>query len=188
MPTSRQYEALSDMHCIKWTDSNNVVHYGDVEHYDTPYPKGDIPKNFDSMANAKRRWDRGVVRVNDAVLPIYIDLPISRVTSVPYATDFRNDEYYKYVEDELEKAQRLSDSLGAGIRVGKLFSLGVADGSAWYVVTKVNKTTVKIEWRGFCPDHYHDQVLGGGGSFPRRMIEPLCRRRFDLFANRRITA
>lgn len=174
MPVPKKYEALSKMYRVKWTDANGVVHYGDVEYY------GDTEA-------AQRRWDRGLVRVNDAVLPVYNDIPHRLVTEVPYGP-IERDEYYRYIEDELEKAQRLSDSVGPGCAVGKLISVGVADGSAWYVITKVNKTTVKIEWRGFCPDHWYDQVLGGGGSFPKRVIEPLCRGRWGALASRRMTA
>lgn len=84
------------------------------------------------------------------------------------------DDYHQYIEDEFEKATKnVPDSFGKG----SMLSVGVGDGSAWYVVTKVNKKTCDIEWRGFCADRYTDQFLGYGGRFDRDRIEPLVERR-----------
>jgi len=75
-----------------------------------------------------------------------------------------------YFAAEIEKAK----GLGEGLVKGKIFSMPVADGSAYYEVTKVLKTRVHIKCRmDLCPDHYTDYFLGGGGSFPRHMIEPV---------------
>ena len=61
------------------------------------------------------------------------------------------------------------------MRPGKLFSVGVGDGCAFYVVTRVTKKTATVEWRGYHMDRWYDQVLGGGGTFPIDCIEPLVR-------------
>jgi len=74
-------------------------------------------------------------------------------------------EYDKFVNTEFEKTLKISDGLPEGLVVGKLFSIGVADGKAWYLVTKVNKKTCHIEWRGFCSDRYFDRHFGYGGKF-----------------------
>lgn len=81
------------------------------------------------------------------------------------------DEFHQYIQEEHRKAQELSDSLPEGVVKGKLFAVGVADGSAYYVVTKVNRKTVDIEWRGFCMDRWTDRGLGYGGRFQKDFIE-----------------
>lgn len=59
------------------------------------------------------------------------------------------------VSDEIEKLGKLAP--------GFMFSFGVADGSAHYVVTKVNKKTIKYEHRSFF-DGYICQAMGIDGS------------------------
>ena len=82
--------------------------------------------------------------------------------------DFQK-EYNAYFEAELAKNRALPE----GLRVGKLFSIVVADGNSYYEVIKVNKTTVRIKNRiDLCPDEYLAPFLGYGGSFPKHMIEP----------------
>lgn len=161
---AKTYTKVTDYDRVKWTDANGVVHYGTVQSYGS------------NMRADESRFARGILRVNDAVLLVYNDVPINEVTPIEFGSNFKDDEYDKYVDAELKKAQRLSDSVGNGVRVGKLFSVGVADGAAWYVVTKVTERNATVSWRSFCPDHYKDQVLGCGGTFPKRVIESLCRR------------
>jgi hypothetical protein len=87
------------------------------------------------------------------------------------------DEWHQYVDNEFEKARKNApDEFG----VGSMLSLGVGDGQAWYVVTKVNKKTCQIEWRGFGYDRYVDQFLGYGGRFDVDRIKPLVQRRLAL--------
>ena len=80
-------------------------------------------------------------------------------------------EYDRYINDVYKEHMRVSEEAGEGIHKGKMFSVGVADGCAFYVITKVNKKSVRIEWRGFHPDNWVDQTLGYGGSFPTHCIE-----------------
>jgi hypothetical protein len=91
------------------------------------------------------------------------------VSNIPHG--FGN-EYETYVNHEYSAAQTLSDVLPAGLFVGKLFSMPRGDGYAWYVVTKVNKKTVVIAWRGYSLDRWVDPLLGYGGKFDRSLIEP----------------
>lgn len=85
------------------------------------------------------------------------------------------DEFHEFVQAEFEKAQQISDALPDGLHVGKLFGIGVGDGTAWYVITKINKKTVKVEWRGFCLDRWTDRYLGWGRTCPIDYVEPLVR-------------
>jgi hypothetical protein len=101
------------------------------------------------------------------------DVEISRLSPVAYDAF---DEVHKFLESECQKEIDLSDSLGDGVKVGKLFHTQVADGVAWYVVTKVGKTTATVEWRGFCPSRETDQVLGYGGRFGKKVIGGIIER------------
>jgi hypothetical protein len=155
---------------VKWTDAEGV-HYG--------------------IYRCETKKKPGYADVDDAVMPYYhvvpikdlVDIEMGKLTFTPgeLGGSF-DDEFAKFVDASYKAAVKLSDSLGKGIAVGKLITIGVADGMAAYVVTKVTKSTVTVGWRGFCPDRYTDQVLGAGGSFPRRSIEPLVRRHDGLKA------
>jgi hypothetical protein len=52
----------------------------------------------------------------------------------------------------------------------------VGDGYAYYVVRKVNKKTVDIEWRGYSLDRWVDFRFSIGGREKRDVIEALVRR------------
>lgn len=127
----------------------------------------------------ERKPKPGYAFVEEAITGRLYEVHESRITDLP--TEF-DGEYDKYVEGELKIAQEHSWALPKGVRPGKLFSVGVADGCAYYLVTKTTKRTATIEWRGFGLDRYFDQVLGSGGTFPIECIEPLVRRAdSDLF-------
>jgi hypothetical protein len=64
-------------------------------------------------------------------------------------------------KNEFEKLQEISKSVD-GISVGKLFRINVADGYAFYLVTKVNKTTCSVEWLNLGGDGYQDHFFGAG--------------------------
>lgn len=58
------------------------------------------------------------------------------------------------------RAERNKDD---GVQVNDMFSIGVADGSAEYVVTAVNGNRCTVEWRGFWnADAYTDHHFGWG--------------------------
>lgn len=155
MPKKRS--ELFDYYRVSWLGPNDgQKHYGVVTTFGP---------------EASNEWKKGLLIVNDAILPKSYLIPIVNATKMKFG-EFGKNEYDLYVNRELEKAQQLSDALGEGLKVGKLFGTGVGDGTAWYVVTKVTQKTVTVEWRGFCLDRYTDQILSWGGSFPRRAIEP----------------
>lgn len=87
------------------------------------------------------------------------------------------DEWHKAQDAAFEKARANAPT---EFGVGSLISVGVGDGQAWYEVTKVNKKTCDIEWRGFGYDRYYDQFLGGGGRFDIDRVKPLVDRRIAL--------
>lgn len=125
--------------------------------------------------DAKSAAARGEVIVSDAVLPVQYEVREDQIVDIPIELGRCNrktdeyeggDEYRNYVAAQFKIAKQLSDSLPGGVQVGALFGVGVADGIAWYVVTKVGKRTCRVEWRGFCIDRYYDHHFGSGGSFP----------------------
>jgi len=98
---------------------------------------------------------------------------------------FTDDETdYSRIEDWKEQCQafnfyfsaemKKSKESGEGLQKGKIFEIGVADGYAYYEVTKVYKTKVHIKCRlDLCPDKWTAYPFGEGGSFPRYMVEDL---------------
>ena len=147
-------------------------HFGQVETYDQ---------------DTKDSFAKGLLIIEDAVTGNPTKYPVTKeamittypertpipfeVVNVPFGNFEEKDEYQKYVDTQFEMAQTLSKALPKGVHKGKLFKTNVADGYAWYVITKVNKATVDIEWRAFCPDRWHDQILGWGGRFPKHVVE-----------------
>lgn len=132
---------------VKCTDAKGVTHYGIY-----------IPRDGFNM-NEYKDVPKGTALASDAILPVLWSAPESTIVDVPL--DFDN-EYDKHVEAEYWKAQDVSDKL-RGFAKGKLFSVGVADGSATYIITKVNKNTCDVEWRGYGNgDRYTDHYFGWG--------------------------
>jgi hypothetical protein len=119
--------------------------------------------------------------VEDALLPVVYELAESDLTPVERSKFVKGEGYVKgesdqYIDKEFEKAKEVSDSI-EGFGVGSLFSIGVADGSAWYVVTKVNKKTCDVEWRGFCMDRWTDHYFGWGRKrVPIEDVKPYVHR------------
>lgn len=69
-----------------------------------------------------------------------------------------------------------SQTLPKRVCVGKVFTLTVADGKVLYEVVGSRRNTCKVALVDGGPDHYCDAVLGAGGWFPVRAIEPLVLR------------
>jgi len=135
---------------VKWTDSKGQTHYGIIRERSG--------FNKDQYKNIPK----GYSIVEDAILPVCRAVPDTSITDIPFG-DFGTSEYDKFIKAEYEKAQALDEKLPIRtVAVGALFHIGVADGSAPYVVTKVNKKTCDVEWRGFCPDRYYDHYFGAG--------------------------
>lgn len=81
-------------------------------------------------------------------------------------TGFLDGGFDLYVQNQMDKAvEKHNAAVKTGEYKGRLFYIPVADGCAWYVVTKALKTRFWVEWRGFHPDRWHHSLLGGGGSF-----------------------
>ncbi len=156
---------------VKWTDAEGI-HYG--------------------IYRCPTKGKKGIADVDDAVMPYYHEVPEKNLVDIEPKMGFYDmktgelkggDEYHQFVHNAHKAADKLSRGLPEGILVGKLFSVGVADGSAYYVVTKVGKTTAKVEWRGFCLDRYMDQVLCAGSTVPLATLKRMGVGRKPLFAS-----
>jgi hypothetical protein len=157
---------------VKWTDKvSGGIMFGIVDTYSD---------------EAKKAKDEGLAVVSDAVLPKSYFVPEDDLIDIENVWPSYNretgqfeggDAYEQHVQTMAKLAADLSDGLPDDkLRVGHSFRVGVADGFATYVVTKVNKKTCEIEWRGFCADRYTDQILGWGGTFQIDVILPQVQR------------
>jgi len=114
-----------------------------------------------------KAWDEGKVLVQDAIKPTTWEIPIDKIVTIEDVS--YHNEYDEYVIDEHERARTHSKSL-KGIARGSLFSVQGGVGRAFYVVTKVHKKHVTVEWRGFNGDRWVDPVLEWGGKFKKETI------------------
>ena len=100
---------------------------------------------------------RLAIDVNDLHIPLQgTRCPTDSLTGFDLADAWIDRQY----RDAMAVAKKVR-----GVAPGALFSVGVADGVAHYVVVHVKKTTCEIAWRGFAPDRYHGDVFGMGGTF-----------------------
>jgi len=141
---------------------------------------------FQTWGNdVEKLWKVGRCLVADAVLPINYQLSYdaTEIVDIPFGTpgwDKENncsipgDEFAQYILDQFNKTKETSEK-ATGLK-GKMFSINVADGYAYYVVVKENKKTVKVEWRGFCLDRYTDQIMGWECTVDKSRIADIVRR------------
>lgn len=79
-----------------------------------------------------------------------------KMQDINHRIDFKQwdkDEKEMYAElDAIDKAA------GPGLVVGRVLTFGVADGNANYIVTKVRKNDVVVEWIPLCDGYWSDAV------------------------------
>lgn len=134
---------------------------------------------------AKKWFAKGKLVVDDSILPLSFAVNVGEVTALEdvVPADFKPDNYmpidsvisdawHQYWSDKADKeAERLTK-----FGVGALVTRPVGDGSAAYVVTSMRKrgTECYLEWRGFCPDRWTDQMFGWGGWYRTKDIKPMA--------------
>lgn len=174
---------------MKWLLADGKTwHYGIARHMDE---------------KDKRKYP-GQVIVDDPVYPKcyavnekdLVDIEPSYGTWNQKTGDFEGgDELTQYVRKHYWAARDLEESLtGKGVVAHRLFGIGVADGTAWYTVTNVNrkKKTCTVEWRGYCPDRWTDHWFGWGrknvafADVESYLTRGECRRKF-FDRNRKVT-
>ena len=171
-PTRR--EDMPDYYCVKFVlkDNPKQVRFGIQESYSREAKSAWVKDKALMIEDAVSGEMHRVLIDLFNVIPMKVEMNynIDPKTSLPI-----NNEYDKFVNEAYKQAIKADKKAGAGLKVGRMFVLPVGDGGAYYVVTKVGKTNCIVGWRGFSPDRWVDRMLGYGGSFPRRMIEPECR-------------
>jgi len=130
---------------------------------------------------SKKSWEDGLLLINDPIngtlkLVKYNDIEIEGQKYGWEKTDPETNmpidsEFARFVNDAYKEHLKASKNATEGVVKDKLFSTHVGDGSAFYVVTKVSKRSVRIEWRNFSPDSWVDQTFGYGGAFPISCVE-----------------
>ena len=148
-------------------------YYVRVESAAAPGMKYGIVDRCDDQAKAL--FAEGKCVVADVLVPSSVVVDIADLTEIPLGVEA--NEVDRWVESEFYKAAEHSDSLGPGVQAGKLFSRPVGDGHAWYLVTVADSDTCRVEWRGFCPDRWVDDLLGTGMTLSVARVEPFMRRR-----------
>ena len=161
-------DKIPDLYQVKWRKAGSRKwNFGIVDRYGE---------------EAEKAWASShAILVDGAILPVanWVYYDKDEIVEIPLSSEWdkktqtMKDEYSQHTHKEYVKAQEKSKK-ATGL-TGKMFSMGVADGAAYYVVVKENKKTVKIEWRGFCPDRYFDHFLGWGGTFQKDRIERMIR-------------
>jgi hypothetical protein len=160
------------------------------DHYRVKYPvNGSYTYGIASMYGDSKQFNKyaaqGKLVVEHAIYPQsaavveseLIDIPLGR--NYPRMDElgyfFGKDEYDDYVALQQILHDIIDDRCGEGVVVGRGFSVGVGDGSAHYVVTKVARVNCTVEWRGFCADRWVDRMFGYGGSFRKSDVAIYCR-------------
>lgn len=131
---------------VKWKDENGV-HYGTIR--------------SDYNAEQQAAMKIGEIVVDDAIYPKSYQLKLSDVIKLKSYQEIIDYTTLVCTQHLLEASKLPTDKLVAG----RLFVTPVADGVAYYIITKVSKINCNVEWRGFCPDRWVDRLFGYGGSF-----------------------
>ena len=146
------------------------MQYTVKDHYQVKFPFNGAIKY--GIANIfEKPSKKGHVVVSDAVTPerylvpenILIDIPHGNY--LPYSENGpdTDSEYDQYIFEEMQKAEKIAKGLKGKTYVGALFQIGVADGYAAYVVTRVKGSKCDVEWRSFGGgDRYTDHYFGWG--------------------------
>jgi hypothetical protein len=127
----------------------------------------------------------GHLLVSDAVYPRSYYVLDEDAEAIEFSMGRLNEDGYFWgsdaVHDYMSLASMLHNALepaGRELCVGRQFSCGVADGSAYYVITRVKRVNVDVEWRGFQGDRYIDRLFGWGGTFRKVDVERYIRGEF----------
>ena len=97
----------------------------------------------------------GMAIVADLILPVSYEIDEAAITELSWY------EANRVIEVARGQAVEHSRGLGAGIAIGKLFSLAHEDGDVWYVVTELADSYAHVEWRGFGENRRQDRGWAG---------------------------
>jgi len=153
---------------------------------DTKLPSMGIVRSFyKDLASAEEKavHKRHNLVIDDSITPDCFEMNPARVQEASF------DDADKFIQTAHDNARKKAPKT---FGVGSIFNLPVADGRAYYIVTKINKTTCEIEWRGFGGgDRYTDNFLGCGGKYDINKIKSFVDRDLamdKLFARKKKVA
>lgn len=170
---------IPDLYQIKYRTKIKGAFFPDFPERDLSKWQFGIVDRYSKEAIKLWKKEKALI-VEDAILPRDFIIGTSQFEIVDIPLTLRNygeGEYQKFVDAEFKKA--IKEHNASKSWKGKMFSIGVGDGYAYYVITKEGKGKATIEWRGFSADRYHDQVLSGGGSFAINQIKHLIPKKWE---------
>lgn len=156
------------MYQVKFTDSQQGIRFGIVQpHHEQAE---ELEAKGQSVVEDILTGQLGIAKTNDL-----IEVPYGiggfgnydTATGINWGGNEIND--YLTLEQLAHEIRNLRNP--EGIHKHSTFFIGVADGSAAYVVTKVKRVNCDVEWRGYCPDRWVDRMFGYGGSFRKKDVE-----------------
>jgi len=174
-------EQPNDLYQIKYRlkKGSEGIHFGDSKTRDLTQWQYGVVVTYSKEAEKAWKKNKSLI-VEDAVTPQAYVLDPFHFEVVPIEISWNpKSEYEKFVQDEFVKAAKKHNA--AKRLVGKLITMGVADGCAYYIVTGETKRKATVEWRGFGGgDRYFDHMLGMGCKLDKTMVEPLIERKINL--------
>jgi len=159
------------------------------DHYNVKYPVGNSftygqARMYGDAKGFNKYAKEGKIVVEHAVFPSAIAIEESQLIDIPHSSNYPGmdslgywwgrDEFDDYVVLQQILHDIVNDRCGDKLEVGKLFQVGVGDGYAAYVITKVARVNCTVEWRGFCADRWVDRMFGYGGSFRKSDVSRYC--------------
>ena len=107
--------------------------------------------------------------INDAIKPI-----AQSVVDENEVTEVESDEYFNYVRQSQNDAQRLSEAIGDRLKAGKLLTKYVPNrGLAYYLVTNADSCTCQLAYRNYSGDCIPDRNWGYRTTLARKRCERL---------------
>ena len=75
-----------------------------------------------------------------------------------FTQPFNSKEWEKNLSEMEAELSAIDKAAGKGLAIGRCLSFGVADGSASYLITKIRKNDVVVEWVPLCDGYFSDAV------------------------------
>jgi hypothetical protein len=88
------------------------------------------------------------------------------------------------LEKNREIATKRNEKVGEGLNVGKIVSFQVADGYAYYEISKVGDKVSEVNWiPELCPDKYHAKEVDKEGNILTSRLEKAVKRMDGEFSS-----
>ncbi len=133
---------------------------------------------YEWCAEAMKEWERGNIVLRHKFLSVSIFLSKKEFEQYlyhPTTVVFSGMDYYE-IEDDIKesyfkKSKKIEDS--GVLRPGYIFSFGIADGQANYMVSEVTKSSVSFEHLSFGDGYRCPQIDAFEGKMPRKYFDKI---------------